>query len=319
MPQAPKKKASRLSLEPVLDHDGDPKEIQVGKLRSHEREWMLAAYEHRINPEFCAALTGGKVEPTRRRLKILKRPPNNYLALWEEQRIHPKAFQNAPQFFTLTEKGERALREWDVELPPLFPGSPPRHQIMIDQGILDIKIAAKRHPELGLITASHILNHKETPKKTRDSETWYRFPCLYEGKARTICPDYFPLGFRRQFDPNVPIFIAFEFDTDSERGTKIAPKMESWAHVLKNETEYKHLGLPNLCIAWICPTARRLKYLQQRAAENVPKRLLPYFLFSTFPLYDSPTKPVPDGRLLEGDYQRVGLRPFNILTSATIE
>jgi hypothetical protein len=248
--------------------------------------------------------------------------PRPYIDIWEEQRIHPKAYQNAPQFFEITEAGVAALEEHGFVLPPRFPASHPRHHIMSDQGVLSFKIGLKHHPEIEYIGPAAIHKSKHTPAKTRDSKTWYRFPYAARGKSHTACPDYFPIGFRRPHDPDVPIFLALEFDTGSERipsyeydHSRITTKMLAWVDVLKNETEYRHLGLPNLYITWVCSTEHRKRSLMAMVDTVVPKRLLPYFLFTTFALYDAAIPPVADGRLLEADYDRAVSAPFNILTS----
>jgi hypothetical protein len=199
MPSAAiKKRASRLSRDPVLDRDREPKFISPGKLTADDLQWLLATYEHLTSATFLAALTDRKVEPTRRRLKLLKRClPRPYIDIWEEQRIHPKAYQNAPQFFEITEAGVAALEEHGFVLPPRFPASHPRHHIMSDQGVLSFKIGLKHHPEIEYIGPAAIHKSKHTPPKTRDSKTWYRFPYAARGKSQTACPDYFPIGFRR--------------------------------------------------------------------------------------------------------------------------
>lgn len=336
-----RKRASWLTRDPIVSKDGEITSIEPRDLLQADIDTLLLAHEFYLSPDFAGPLTGRTEENARRRFRQLKRGERNYLDIASAQKAKPNRFWNDEKYCVLSGFGYDTLKEKDIPLPLRYPRSSSfDHDVLSHQDILSARIAAKRHwAVIDLIQPDEIL--ETLPPKTARNKAWYHLPLSSPMQGQnTIWPDYFPLGVERKFDPDVPIFFALELETGTNHiprtnyeHSNLGFKVLAWLDVLKNDTYYKHLGLPTLYIAFSVLDANRFGGMHDMISELVPPKYQKFYLWKQHPSFAEPMPKFPTyreqkawqrqkekekcarlGYFLEGDFQRVG-GTFNFLTS----
>ena len=146
-PQKPRRN-SRWTRDPVID-DGDAvvvyptdRDIEIFKLLTRYR-YLPSDYIH--------ALVGGSFKGLNRRLNLLSRKPNLYIARPHQQRDCASA-NHRPLIYELDERGSRVLRERGLSFQPKTYHRNFSHELMVAQIMASIELGTKRNTHVRFIS-----------------------------------------------------------------------------------------------------------------------------------------------------------------------
>jgi hypothetical protein len=322
------KHGNPFSRDPVYSaNTGRLHRIEVRNLIDSQLQTLAICYEYLASNPYIAALTGCGLEMARNRTRVLKRPPNDYIAIKDIRREeYVTGNIGFFQYFTTTERGEQTLinRQYcDVcrgihqqeetghipSLPLRFPRSTSlAHDVFSHNGVMSLEIGLKNHPGVSLVRGAEVYDH--LPEETKKLKYWWNFPLVARQPKSHVEPDYFPLGIDRSPDEE-PLFLAFEFERDTHSKTREIYKILDWLDVLKHRTYRKHMGLPNLYPTFITRDITTKEKLKRLIGEHVPSRFQPFFLLKAEPV-EQPE--MPNGWMLEDSFETTH-GTFSILTS----
>jgi len=190
-------RSSRWTRDPVLD-DGKAvvaypteRDIEVFKL--------LARYRY-LPSDYIHAFIGGNAKALTRRLNLLSRKPNLYLARPHQQRESASA-NHRPLIYELDERAIRVLRERGASPPAKGPSRYFAHELMIAQIMSSFELGTREHKHVRLIPWSEILASERTPRATRESPSPASIPVTFlmrdEELSLNLAADAQPFGLER--------------------------------------------------------------------------------------------------------------------------
>src|SRR5271165_109735 len=322
-PQKPRR-SSRWTRDPVFD-DGEAvvvyptdRDIEIFKLLTRYR-YLPGDYIH--------AFVGGGFKGLNRRLNLLSRKPNLYIARPPQQRDSASA-NHRPLIYELDERASRALRERGLSFQPKKYHSNFAHELMVAQIMASIELGTKENTYVRLISWPEILASPNTPKATRQSQAPASMPVAFSirGEQHTVnlMADAHPFGLERVIDAkrSYLFFRGIEADCGTEPldasdvdRTSIVKKFAAYTAVAEQSIYRSHFGFPNFFVPIIASTNTRMQSMMRLLEKITDGRGSKLFLFKTFPAFTSFEKPPPPtGHMLTEPWHRVGYSPL-FLTS----
>jgi hypothetical protein len=319
--QPANKRNSRWTRDPVL---GDGQAVAVCPTdRDLEIFKLLTRYRY-LPSDYIHAFVGGNISALCRRLNLLSRKPNLYLARPHRQRDSADA-NHRPLIYELDERGSRTLRERGV---PSLPKSYHRnfaHELMVAQVMASIELGTKENKNVRYITWPEILASDKTPATTRASATATSIPVSFAANAQhyaiTVKADAFPFGLERTvegkrtylFFPGIEADCASEpiESSDFERSS-LYRKLVAYMEIAEQGVHRSHFGFPNLFVPIITTTTVRVQSIMRLLDKLTHGRGSKMFLFKRLPAFTSHERPpAPSGHILTEPWQRVGFEPLN--------
>jgi hypothetical protein len=319
---APTRRKSRWSREAVVGHDGaaiavrpTDRDIEIFKLLARFR-YLPADYIH--------AFTGGNAKALGRRLNLLSRKPNLYLARPDQQR-QSAAANHRPLIYELDERGSRVLRERGFFVPPKATRRNFSHELMVAQITASIELGTKHNSNTRLITWAEILASEKTPKATCDSAlASIRVSYFLNSESHTaeITADGRPFGLERTIDglrtylffPGIEADCATEpISSDDSTRSSIGRKFAAYMAIAQQSLHRSHFGFPNLFVPFITTNITRMRSMMELLDRMTAGHGSKMFLFKTFPSLTSVEKqPAADGHMLTEPWERVAFLPLHL-------
>jgi hypothetical protein len=315
------KRNSRWSRDPVIS-DGQAIAVRPTD-RDIEIFRLLTRYRY-LSSDYIHAFLGGNLDALCRRLNLLSRKPNLYLARPHQQRDSADA-NHRPLIYELDERGSRILRERGL---PSLPKNYYRnfaHELMVAQIMASIELGTKGEKNIRYIPWSEILASDKTPSATRESVTAASIPVSFSANAQhyaiTVKADAVPFGLERTmegkrtylFFPGIEADCASEpvESSDFERSS-IYRKLVAYMEIAQQGVYRSHFGFPNLFVPIITTTTVRVQSIMRLLDKLTHGRGSKMFLFKRLPAFTSQERPpAPGGHMLTEPWQRVGFEPFN--------
>jgi hypothetical protein len=316
----PQTRKSRWTRDPIVGHDGTPiavcptdRDIEIFKLLARFR-YLPADYIH--------AFVGGNAKALGRRLNLLSRKPNVYLARPPQQR-QSAAANHRSLIYDLDERGLRILRERGLSPPPKATHRNFSHELMVAQIIASIELGARDNASIRLITWAEILASEKTPALTRNSAAAgirVTYSLNSESHTAEITADGQPFGIERMigglrtylFFPGIEADCGTEpiSASDSARSS-IGRKLAAYGAIAQEGLYRSHFGFPNFFVPFITTNVTRMRSMMELLDRMTGGHGSKMFLFKTFPSFTSAeASPPPDGRMLSEPWQRVGSPPL---------
>lgn len=305
-------------------HTGEVHRITPKRLNANQLRTLALCYEYRASIPFIAADTGCSLKMASDRTRMMKRPPNDYIAIFDVTReTYGPEHIAVQQYFTATDRGKAVLinrgycdicmkaHEGTEMHNPLLPLVYPRsnsfkHDVFSHNGMMSLEMGIKSNPTISLIKGAEL--HSQLPAKAKELEHWWKFPLIGRGQGERVEPDYFPTGIDR--DPNQePLFLVFEFERGTHDARRRLYKVKDWLDVLKHQTYKKHLGLPNLYPTFVTEQITDKDIYRNLIREHVPREFQKYFLAKAQPLGATNT-----GWMLETDFE-TAYGTFNLIST----
>ena len=193
----PLRRNSRWTRTPVVDEGQavvaypTERDIEIFKL--------LAQYRY-LPSDYIHAFIGGNLKALTRRLNLLSRKPNLYLARPHQQRESASA-NHRPLIYELDERGIRVLRERGAVLPPKSYHRNFAHELMVAEITASIELGTREHRHVRLISWPEILAAEHTPRSTRESPSAASIPVKFAMRAEqhtvNLTADAQPFGLER--------------------------------------------------------------------------------------------------------------------------
>ncbi len=312
----PTRRASRWTRDPILDSSGA--EIIVRPTERDVEVLKLLARFRFLPADYIHAFMGGNAKALSRRLNLLSRKPNLYLARPHQQR-DSHAANHRPLIYELDARGCRLLRERDIATEPPASRRNFTHELMVAEITASIELGARSARNVTLISWLEILANKRTPISTRQSAAAsirVTYSLNSQQQTTEISADAAPFGLRRLvgdsstylFFPGIEADCATEpiSSRDAERSS-IARKFAAYSAVAEQGLYRSHFGFPNFFIPFLTTNAARMNSMMQLLDRITAGRGSKIFLFKTFPPFTStgPALP-PNGAMLSEPWQRVG-------------
>jgi Replication-relaxation len=160
-------RVSRWTRDPVIS-DGQPVVVYPTE-RDIEIFKLLTRYRY-LPSDYIHAFVGGSLDALSRRLNLLSRKPNLYLARPHQQRDNANANYRR-LVYELDERGSRVLRERGLSFLAKSYHRNFAHELMVAQVMASFELGAREQPNVKLISWSEILASENTPRATRESTT----------------------------------------------------------------------------------------------------------------------------------------------------
>jgi Replication-relaxation len=316
---------SRWSRDPVIGAGGAALAVRPTE-RDIEVFKLLVRYRY-LPSDYIHAFIGGSMSALTRRLNLLSRKPNLYLARPRQQRETADA-NYRHLIYELDERGSRLLKERGLSFLPKSYHRNFAHELMVSQIIASFELGARERQNIRLITWPEILASPQTPEALRLSPTPAAIPITFSvhGAQHSIHvnADAQPFGIARIIDGarTYLFFPGIEADCGTEpveaggfERSSIAKKFAAYIAIADQRIYRAHFGFPNFFVPLIAPTRVRMESMMALLQRMTGGRGSKMFLFKTFPLLSSAEKsPSPDGRMLTEPWQRAGFEPFCLIT-----
>ena len=314
---------SRWDRSPVLDGDRTPciaslteRDIEIFKL--------LARFRYLASDDIHA-FVGGSLHAIGRRLNLLFRKPNGYLARPHQQRQNAEA-NHRRLLYELDERGRHVLRDHGLPFLAKHYYRNFAHELMVCRIMASIELGTRAAPTVRMISWPEILANSATPEATRFASNPASIPVRFteNGQAVSIIvsADARPFGIERLHDSrhSYLFFPGIEADCGTEPiessdidRSSIVRKLTAYRAIAAQDLHRTHFGFPNFLVPITTTTERRMKSIMELLARMTGGRGSKMFLFTTFPAFHSFEKPPPaSGHMLTRDWQRVGFAPFQL-------
>jgi hypothetical protein len=318
-----KKWNSRWDHNPVADHDGS---ARTAKLTERDIEIFKLLVRYRYLPsDDIHAFVGGSLNAIVRRLNLLSRKPNCYLARPYQQRESADANYRRLTY-ELDERGSLVLRERGLSF---LPKSYPRnfaHELMVGRIMASIELGTRADSSLRLITWPEILASENTPAATRASPAPASLPVTFSLNEQThsvnLTADARPFGIERTrqgqrsylFFPGIEADCATEpIETSDFERSSIVKKFAAYRAAVSQDLHRAHFGFPNFFVPFITTSQARMESMMRLLERMTAGRGSKMFLFTTFPAFNAFEKPPPaGGHMLTRRWHRVGFEPFRL-------
>jgi hypothetical protein len=313
---------SRWSRDPVVGPAGAAHAVRPTE-RDIEILKLLVRFRY-LPSDYIHAFVGGSMGALTRRLNLLSRKPNLYLARPHQQRETADA-NYRHLIYEVDERGSRILKERGVSFLPKSNHRNFVHELMVSQLMASFELGARERQNIRLIPWSEILANPKTPDALRLSATPAAIPVTFSARgaqhAVHVNADAQPFGIERVIDGarTYLFFPGIEADCGTEpveaggfERSSIAKKFAAYIAIAEQRIYRSHFGFPNFFVPLIAPTRTRMDSMMgllRRITGGYGSKM---FLFKTCPLRSAAEKsPSPDGHMLTEPWQRVGFEPFS--------
>jgi hypothetical protein len=314
-------RSSRWTRDPVMD-DGQTivayptdRDLEVFKLLTRYR-YLPSDYIH--------AFVGGSLNALTRRLNLLSRKPNLYLARPHQQRLNADA-NHRRLIYELDERGSRVLRERGLPFLPKTYHRNFQHELMVAQITASFELGTRELRHVSLVMWPQILSSPSTPKQTRDSGVTsipVAFDMCGDRLSILVTADAQPFGIQRTigtqstylFFPGIEADCGTEpIETSDLDRSSISKKFAAYSAIAEQGIYRSHFGFPNFFVPIITTTSVRMQSMIRMLEKVTDGRGSKMFLFKTFPAFASVEKPPkPGGHMLREPWQRAGFPPFHL-------
>ncbi len=307
---------NRWSDQPVLKKDGRPAAIGEHELQPLDLKCfeLLARFRYLRTPYFTA-LIGGNAKHRQRRLSLLARQPNKYLARPDAQRRVFNA-NYRDQIFELSKRGEAVLKDRGFELPSERLGDEHlfEHSMMVNDVMASLAIGIRparivwwdelgRHPKFPAhaprrlhVKIRHQFEHGGLHHAEFD----------YQNDSNGI----FAIDL-----PGQPYrFFSLEAEhtnrvasTSNLNQTSFLKKFLAIKSIMENHLYKKAWGIPNLLHLVVAPSQARINTMKALIMRLTNDKGASYVLFREIPVMsdiDRVCKPMPE--LFSAPWQRAG-------------
>jgi hypothetical protein len=324
-----RKRLSRFGTDPIL-RDGEP--IAIWRPTPLDDRMMEALASHRfLTAPYIAAFAGTSADYVTDRFKVLKRKPNLYVQVADEQRDNPRAYQNWPLYYELADRGKERLeaRHVDVETGP-YQGSFD-HQIMVYQAMASFRLAAKeRSDELRFVPWSTIRTSPNLSAEAREAvKHSHSIPVtvrVHGSKDVKVTADDYPFGLELTKNGTYIFFPGVEIEYSRKRratrdfnAQSLRRKFFTHASIIEGKVYRSYFGFRRYYVPFIFTTVQEMnsamKHLEGMVrAGEVTENAAQFLLFKNQPAPGSYEKPSPTGHMVSDPWHRVGHPPFQILS-----
>lgn len=308
-------RASRWTRDPVL-YEGRPvpayptdRDVAIFKLLARFR-YLPCDYIHRF--------IGGNAKALSRRLNLLSRKPNLYLARPPQQRESANA-NHRPLVYELDTRACSFLRERGFPTPPKTPCRNFAHELMIAQIAASFELGTRERSHVRLISWHDILANPATPLATRQSSSPASIPVTFtlrgERVSLNLAADAQPFGLERLIDgrhtyfffPGIEADCATEpLDASDSTRSSIAKKFAAYSAIADQRIYESHFGFPNFLVPFVTSSAARMHSMMNLLEKMVPGGSK-MFLFKTLPTFNSVERPPKaGGHMLTEPWRRAG-------------
>lgn len=319
----PLRRNSRWTRDPVVDEGKavvaypTERDIEIFKL--------LARYRY-LPSDYIHAFIGGNVKALTRRLNLLSRKPNLYLARPHQQRDSASA-NHRPLIYELDERGIRTLREHGAVLAQKTYHRNFAHELMVAQITASLELGTREHPQVRVIAWQEILANEHTPQATRESPSPSSIPVKFtlrgEQQSVNLTADAQPFELERMIGGNRSylFFPGIEADcgtepldaSDADRSS-IAKKFAAYTAIAEQGIYRSHFGFPNFFVPIITSTNARMHSMMRLLEKMTGEGGSKMFLFKTFPAFTSfDLPPKASGHMLSEPWRCVGHNPLLLI------
>ena len=315
-------RSSRWSRDPAVGRDGAAVAVYPTE-RDIEIFKLLVRFRY-LPSDYIHAFVGGNEKALSRRLNLLARKPNLYLARPVQQRQNAGANYRR-LIYQLDERGSRVLRERGLSFLSKSYHHNFAHELMVAQITASIELGTKEHTNIRLITWPEILANERTPEPTRASPTPATIRVTYSLRGETrsdeITADARPFGLERTIDgrrsylffPGIEADCATEpLDASDADRSSIAKKFSAYLGNWRPRAFFARTSAFRTSSCLSSPrSSARLSSMMELLDRLAGGRGSKMFLFKTFPSLTSPDRPPPaNGHMLTEPWQRVGFPPL---------
>jgi hypothetical protein len=318
------RRSSRWTRDPVVDEGravvAYPTERDIEIFR------LLARYRY-LPGDYIHGLVGGNAKALYRRLNLLSRKPNLYLARPRQQRERASA-NYRPLIYELDERGVRELRQRGASPPPKSYHRNFAHELMVSQITASIELGTREHRDVRLIPWSEILASPHTPNTTCESPTPTSIPVKFSFRKENVSlllqADAEPFGLERiiagvrsyLFFPGIEADCGTEpLDASDADRSSLAKKFTAYTAVAEQGIYRSHFGFPNFFVPIITNSTARMHSMMRLLEKMTDGHGSKMFLFKTFPAFTSFEKPPqPGGHMLSESWHRVGYDPLLLIS-----
>jgi hypothetical protein len=312
---------SRWSRDPAVGDGGEPVTVHLTE-RDIEIFKLFARYRY-LPSDYIHAFIGGNEKALGRRLNLLARKPNLYLARPHQQRQNADANYRR-LIYELDDRGSRVLRERGTSFLSKSYHHNFAHELAVAQIAASLELGTIENSNVTLITWLEILANDNTPLSTRASATPAAIRVSYALRGETrrdeISADARPFGLQRIIDGkrSYLFFPGIEADCGTEPldaadldRSSIVKKFSAYLAIAEQGIYRSHFGFPNFFIPFVTTNGVRMRSMMQLLDRLTGGRGSKMFLFKTFPSFTSSAKPPPaNGHMLTEPWQRVGFPPL---------
>lgn len=320
---SPLRRNSRWTRDPIID-DGEPV-VAYPTERDIEIFRLLARYRY-LPSDYIHAFIGGNAKALCRRLNLLSRKPNLYLARPHQQRESASA-NHRPLIYELDDRGISVLRERGAVLPQKTYHRNFAHELMVAEITASLELGTREHRHVRLITWQEILAAEHTPQSTRESPFPASIPVKFdlrgEKLSANITSDGQPFGLERVigghrsylFFPGIEADCGTEpLDASDADRSSIAKKFAAYTAIAEQGIYRSHFGFPNFFVPIIAGTSARVRSMMRLLERMTGEGGSKMFLFKTFPAFTSfDLPPKAGGHMFSEPWQRVGQPPLRFV------
>lgn len=314
---------SRWDRSPVVNDDGDPRLVRLTE-RDIDVFKVLTHYRY-LPGDDLHAFVGGSLNAVLRRLSLLSRKPNCYLARPHHQRESADANYRR-LVYALDERAWDVLGERGHSAQRRAPQRHFAHELMVCRITASFELGARADQTIRLITWAEILASENTPAATRAASAPASIPVRFSLHDRdlslNLTADGWPFGIESNragqrsyfFFPGIEADCATEpiEPSDIDRSS-ILKKFAAYRAIATQEIFRTHFGFPNFFVPIVTTTTGRMESMMQLLDRMTGGRGSKMFLFTTYPAFNSFEKPPPaGGHMLTRNWQRVGYPPFRL-------
>ena len=319
------RRSSRWTRDPVLVEE---KAVVVCPTeRDIEIFRLLARYRY-LPSDYIHAFVGGNAKALSRRLNLLSRKPNLYLARPHQQRESASA-NHRPLIYELDERSVRLLRERGTSPPAKSSSRYFAHELMTAQIMASFELGTKEHSHVRLITWSEIPSREHTPSSTRESPSPASIPVTFsmrgEEHSLKLTADAQPFGLEERvvggsrsylFFPGIETDFGTEpLDTTDADRSSLAKKFAAYTAIAKQGIYRSHIGFPNFLVPIITSSTARMHSMMRLLEKMTDGHGSKLFLFKMFPRFTSfDTPPKAGGHMLSEPWHRVGHPPLLLIS-----
>src|SRR5579864_5426580 len=193
----PATRNSRWTREPVTD--AGRAVVVYPTDRDIETFKLLVRYRY-LPSDYIHAFVGGSEKALSRRLNLLSRKPNLFLARPHQQRETADA-NYRHLIYELDERGSRVLKERGLSFLPKSYHRNFAHELMVAQIMASFELGTRERTNVRLITWPEILANSNTPEATRQSPTAASIPVTFSAQGEQhslhVNADARPFGIER--------------------------------------------------------------------------------------------------------------------------
>ena len=315
---------SRWTRDPVVDEG----EAVVAYPTDRDIEIFKLLARHRYLPsDYIHAFIGGNSKALTRRLNLLSRKPNLYLARPHQQRESASA-NHRPLVYELDDRAIRVLREREATPPPKSYHRNFAHELMVAEITASIELGTRECGHVRLIPWQDILLSEHTPRSTSESPNPASIPVTFSlrGEQHTVnlTADAQPFGLERiinrersyLFFPGIEADCGTEpLDASDADRSSIAKKFAAYTAIAEQGVYRSHFGFPNFFVPFVTSTNARMLSMTRLLEKMTDGRGSKMFLFKTFPAFTSfDPPPKAGGHMLSEPWHRVGHAPLLLIS-----